>query len=150
VLSVIDLKTRLLPNRLVGSLAALGIFFHFLSKASLVSVTDIVLGGLTGFGLLYGLRAIANRIYKKDALGLGDVKLMGAGGLWLGPDGILLAMSTGALAGLLHGAVVALIIARKTATRPYFSNLQIPAGPGFSAGLVIAALYVFDNLSFTG
>lgn len=142
-LSIVDLKTRLLPNEMVLGLATLGFIFHLTTLARFVPVPEIFIGGLVGFGTLYLIRAVANHIYKADALGLGDVKLMGAGGLWLGPDAIMLAMAAGATAGLLHGVAHALQIARSTGTKPDFSYLQIPAGPGFAIGLVLVGIYKF-------
>lgn len=132
-LSVVDLRVRLLPNEMVLGFAALGLIFHFVTETTLLSVTEIALGGVIGFGSLYLLRALANRYYGMDALGLGDVKLMGAAGLWLGPDGITLALMLGALAGLLHGTVCAVH------GKIPLSKLQIPAGPGFAVGIAVTA-----------
>lgn len=142
-LSVEDMKTRLLPNEMVLGFATLGLVFHLTTLAEFISIPNIFLGGFAGFASLYLIRAAANHIYKADALGLGDVKLIGAGGLWLGPDGIMLALSAGAMAGLVHGMVYALALAKSTRTKPDFARLQIPAGPGFAAGLIAAGLYKF-------
>lgn len=142
-LSVVDMRTRLLPNEMVLGLATLACIFHLTTLAQFVPVLHIFLGGAVGFGSLYLIRAVANHLYKADALGLGDVKLMGAGGLWLGPDAIMLAMAAGATAGLVHGLAYALMIARRTGARPDFSHLQIPAGPGFATGLILVGIYKF-------
>lgn len=145
ILSIIDLKTRLLPNKLVGSFAALGIAFHIISAGHILSIGQILIGGMTGFGSLYLIRVVANRIYAQDALGLGDVKLLGAAGLWLGPEGVMIAMSAGAFAAVLHGVGVAMRAALKHKTKPDFVHLQIPAGPGFAVGIVIAAVAIFSD-----
>lgn len=144
-LSVIDLKVRLLPNVLVLPFALLGIFFHIATKWHYLDMTGMLLGGLAGLGLLYLIRMAANHIYQQDALGLGDVKLMGAAGLWLGFDMVMMALSLGAFAGLLHGIAVGLLTAYKTKTKPNFHRLQIPAGPGFAVGIVLVALYIFQD-----
>lgn len=146
-LSAVDLKTRLLPNEMVLGFATLGLVFHLTTLAHFVAIEDIALGGFSGFAALYLVRAAANKFYGTDALGLGDVKLIGAGGLWLGPDGIMLAMSIGALAGLIHGLIVALKTAKKKKQRPDFLSLQIPAGPGFAVGLILVAIYRFWGFS---
>lgn len=151
-LSVVDLKTRLLPNEMVLGFATLGIVFHLTRLDASISVEtvflDLFLGGFIGFATMYLVRFFANRIYQTDALGLGDVKLIGAGGLWLGADAIMLAMSAGAMAGLIHGLFIALKIAKDTNTKPDFSRLQIPAGPGFATGLVLVGIYKFWGFSF--
>lgn len=140
VLSIVDLRIKLLPNEMVLGYATLGFIFHLTTLSAYVSPVNIALGAIVGFLSLYLIRAGANYIYKEDALGLGDVKLMGAGGIWLGPDMIMVAMSLGAFASLLHGFCVALYTARKEKLKPDFTYLQIPAGPGFAVGLIIATI----------
>lgn len=136
-LSVVDLRVRLLPNEMVLGFAALGVIFHLANAGTLLSVTEMALGGVIGFGSLYLLRALANRYYGMDALGLGDVKLIGAAGLWLGPDGVMLALMLGALAGLVHGGACAVH------GKIPLVRLQIPAGPGFAAGIAVTAAWQF-------
>ncbi len=145
VLSVIDLRVRLLPNKLVLPFALLGVLFHIITAWQFLDMTGMLLGALIGFGTLYLIRAVANYVYKQDTLGLGDVKLMGAAGLWLGPDMVMMALSVGAFAGLLHGIAVALHTAYKNKTKPSFSRLQIPAGPGFAIGIVLVGAHMFQN-----
>lgn len=144
VLSAIDLKIRLLPNELVAGFATLGVVFHLTSLTRFVPLPSIVIGGLAGFLALYLIRMIANKLYDADTLGLGDVKLMGAAGLWLGIDGVLLAMAAGASAALLHGLIYGLWLSKKTGLKPDFSRLQIPAGPGFAIGIIAVGVWQFS------
>lgn len=140
-LSVIDLKTRLLPNPLVLLLATLGIFFHISTDFTLTPPLQSLAGAATGYGLPWTIRFFANRFYGRDSLGLGDVKLLGAGGLWLGPEGVLLAITLGAFAGLIHGVGVALWDTIKNRAPFTLRRLTIPAGPGFAVGLIVAAAW---------
>lgn len=142
-LTIIDLRTWLLPNVLVAPLALLGIAFHWATDFAYADITLIALGGFAGFGVMYLIRFFANRAYGQDALGLGDVKLLGAGGLWLGPSDVMLAMSVGAFFALIHGLGVALAEKKKTGTMPALNKLKIPAGPGFCAGLALVAFFAF-------
>lgn len=144
-LSVIDLRVRLLPNVLVLPFALLGVVFHIATNGHYLDITSVLLGGIAGFGLLFAVRAVANHIYKQDALGLGDVKLLGAAGLWLGPEMVMMALSVGAFAGLLHGVGIALWTAYKTKSKPRFAKLQLPAGPGFAVGIILVAIYMFHD-----
>lgn len=148
VLAVIDLRVRLLPNIFVFPLAVLGPVFHFVTDFQIIGFQDMLLGGLVGFGFLFILRAVANVYYKQDALGLGDVKLMGAAGLWLGMEGVLFALTIGAFAGLLHGVVYALIISARKRVKPNFHRLAIPAGPGFAVGILITALWILHTSGY--
>jgi leader peptidase (prepilin peptidase)/N-methyltransferase len=144
-LSVVDLKTRLLPNEMVLGFALLGLVFHWATAARFVAPEDIVLGGVFGFGSLFILRAVANHLCKMDTLGLGDVKLMGAAGLWLGPQAVMIAMAAGACCSLLHGLVLGVIEARRTHSPLNLNRLSLPAGPGFACGIVIAGWVQFQD-----
>lgn len=142
-LSVIDLKHWILPDELNFALGVSGVLFHFATGYLLLDIKLMLLGGVTGAGLLYIIRYFANRHYGRDALGLGDVKLLGAAGLWLGLDGVLQAVTLGALAGLVHGLIYATYLKFKTGAPFSIGNLSIPAGPGFAAGILIVGFYIF-------
>jgi prepilin signal peptidase PulO-like enzyme (type II secretory pathway) len=142
-LVAIDLKTRLLPNIYVFPLFMLGLIFHALTAFIYDPPPQLFLGALAGGGLLYGIRAIANRLYQRDTLGLGDVKLMAAAGIWLGIDYIFAALSLGALLGVVHGLIYKVIHKARTGENLPLQKLTIPAGPGFIAGSLIIALIKF-------
>lgn len=143
ILSVIDLRTYLLPNIYVFPFALLGIIFHIFTQFDYLSPLEIAIGGLAGYGLLWLIRYGGNKYYGQDSLGLGDVKLLGAAGFWLGLQGVLFAMTLGAFAGLLHGIGVA--IHRKLTTGQPFSitRIMIPAGPGFALGITLTAGWLY-------
>ncbi len=140
VLAVIDLKTWLLPNEYVLSVAITGAVFHLCTAYIYADLPDMALGAVTGAGLLYALRAAAKFFYKTEAMGLGDVKLMGAAGLWLGPYNVLMAITVGAMAGVLHGVLLAII------KKAPLKNMQIPAGPGFALGIGIVGIIQFSDI----
>lgn len=144
-LSIIDLKHWILPDELNLALGVTGILFHFFATYRFFGIEQILLGGAIGAGFLYIIRLFANRYYGRDALGLGDVKLLGAAGLWLGVDGTLQAITIGALAGMVHGLAYAFFIAIKTKTKPALSGLSIPAGPGFAVGIVVSGFILFHQ-----
>jgi leader peptidase (prepilin peptidase)/N-methyltransferase len=96
VLAAIDLDRRLLPNRIVYPLAAWG------AAATLVlerdQIAEHLLAGTGTFLFLY-LAALAN----PAGLGMGDVKLAGVLGLYLGLaviPALVVALLGGALAGV--------------------------------------------------
>lgn len=149
-LSVCDLKTGLLPDRLVAGFAIMAPVFHMATHGRFMQPADIAFGGLVGFAALYIVRVAAGRLYGREALGLGDVKLMGAAGLWLGPQALMLALAAGAGAAALHGLCSGLHAARVAHTKVDFVNLKVPAGPGLIAGIVLAGLYRFFLLGMHG
>lgn len=144
-LCIIDLKISLLPNTYVLALALFGIAFHVASDFLYIRPLDLAGGAMIGVGLLMVVRMLATWLYRPDALGLGDVKLMGAAGIWLGPYYVLVALTVGAFAGILHGLGLA-VYKRVRLNEPFdLNNLSLPAGPGFIVGVVVTWIYVFSG-----
>ncbi len=139
VLFRIDLKTRLLPNRYVIQFLFAGLAFHIVSGFSQNPPLDLLIAALTSMVLLLTIRAGGNKLYDFDTLGMGDIKLIGAAGIWLGSEYIFLAITLGALAGVLHGLGIILFSRLKADDKIAFNNLSIPAGPGFIVGIVLCA-----------
>ena len=145
ILSAIDLKYLILPDELNFVLALTGLAFHVLTGYAYASITDMLAGAATGAGLLYVIRFFSNRHYGRDTLGLGDVKLLGAAGIWLGLEGVLQAVTLGAAAGLVHGLGYAGLLWARTRVRPSLSALSIPAGPGFAVGILAAGWFMLGD-----
>jgi leader peptidase (prepilin peptidase)/N-methyltransferase len=146
-LAIIDLRTLLLPNKYVGIFFIIGVIFHgFATNFSIVSPSDAIAGCIAGGGLLLLVRYFANRHYKRDTLGLGDVKVMAAAGFWLGLSDIFLAISLGALFGLLHGVIYKFFMQHKTKETIPLKGMVIPAGPGFILGIIIIGIFKFYTL----
>ena len=97
--AAIDVRTRRIPNALTfgGAIAAFG---YFGVTAGLGGLGHGAAGWATGIGLFLPIFLIGG-------MGAGDVKLLGAVGAWLGPQGALY----GALYSVLAGGVLALIVA---------------------------------------
>ena len=137
-LAVYDLKYYILPDVLNFFLGVTYILFHMSKEWSLVPPSSALTGALVGGGFLFALRALAYRFYKKDSLGLGDVKLMAAAGFGLGFPNIMLAMTVGAGIGLWHGVVMWLRQPRNA--RKPFEEINVPAGLGLAVGIGIVFL----------
>ena len=131
ILVVIDFRERLLPNIYVFPFAALGLFFHTCLNFDILSLSTIIIGGVFGYGLLWTIRALGSWYYKQEAMGLGDVKLMGAAGLWLGVENLMLALTIGATLSICHGILYAVI------KKQSLKRLEIPAGPGLIGGIMV-------------
>lgn len=144
-LTIIDFKKYLLPNIYVFPFAALGIAFHFFTNFEILELSQIIIGGAAGYGILYSIRFLGNKYYGQDSLGLGDVKLLGASGLWLGLEGVLIAMTVGAFFGLIHGLIYAVFVSIKNKTKLSLKRLKIPAGPGFIGGIIVAFFWLFHQ-----
>ncbi len=144
-LSAIDLKLWILPNKLVLAFALCGALFHIATNTSYITAEDSLAGAIVGFGMLYAVRFFANRHYDRDSLGLGDVKLIGAAGLWLGLEGVILAITLGAFVGLLHGLAYAAYKSIKDKKPFSIRRLAIPAGPGFALGITLSGGWLLQD-----
>jgi leader peptidase (prepilin peptidase)/N-methyltransferase len=129
-LVVVDLRRQLLPDGLVLPLLPLGLALAWITGDSGAAAAGAVFGG----GLLWAVRAAYLRFRGIEALGLGDVKLMAAGGAWVGLAGIGPALLVAALATL-----AAVGIARLSG-RSFDLATRIPFGPGLALGLYTVAL----------
>ena len=95
---VSDLRTRLIPNRLVLVTVAAGFAFALVSSSVIDGLSRAGLGLLTGFVVWFPF-------YLLRMLGAGDVKLFAAAATFLGARGAI----EGALYTALFGGVLALV-----------------------------------------
>jgi len=128
-ISVIDLRHRIIPNRVVyPALVAFPVYFVIARVAGApVDVVRMVLGfALYGGGLL--LVALISR-----GMGMGDVKLAALIGLVMGTTGLGV-VAVAAAAGILFGGVAAVIALLVGASR----KQALPYGPFLAAGAAVA------------
>jgi len=88
------------------------------------------IGLATGFGLLYAVAWIGEKAFKKEAMGFGDVKLMGAIGAFLGWQATLFTVFLSSLLGSICGLLLIALGGAKMQSR-------IPFGPYLSAAAMI-------------
>jgi leader peptidase (prepilin peptidase)/N-methyltransferase len=135
-LVIIDFQVRLLPNKYVFPFAGLGLIFHATNQFSLMPLPSLLIAGAFGYGLLWLIKFFGDRYYGQESLGLGDVKLMGAAGLWLGLEFLMLALTIGASFSVVHGLIYALITGKS------LRRLEIPAGPGLIGGIIVMIIWM--------
>lgn len=82
VLSWIDIGTYKLPNILTLPLLAAGLVQAWLFD--IVPVMDSLLGALIGYGVFWLIGTMYFKARGFEGLGLGDAKLLAAGGAWTG------------------------------------------------------------------
>ena len=76
---IIDFKLQIIPNRLNLTMFEIGLVIAFIYGLNNVAITiNMLLGALAGAGAFLLITLIGGAIYGKEAMGFGDVKLMGA------------------------------------------------------------------------
>ncbi|WP_317177335.1 A24 family peptidase [Pectobacterium sp. HCp5_1] len=98
VLTVIDIKTLLLPDVLTLSLLWIGLLFNL--SETFVPLNDAVVGAMAGYLSLWLLYWVFKYATGKEALGYGDFKLLAALGAWLGWQALPNLVLVAALSGL--------------------------------------------------
>ncbi|MFT7358942.1 MAG: leader peptidase (prepilin peptidase)/N-methyltransferase [Parasphingorhabdus sp.] len=98
-LAALDVKHHWLPDRLTGLLALSGLAAG-LALAS-PAMIDRIIGGLAGFASLILVAAVYKKVRKRDGLGGGDPKMLGAIGCWLGWQALPLVLLVASLVGIL-------------------------------------------------
>lgn len=143
-----DVKHFKLPNIGVLALALLAFLFNYLNNFTLVSLNNMFVGAIVGFVFLLTIRAIANYYYKRETLGLGDVKLIFAIGLWVGYPNILITLSLGAFLGAIIGYSLVIIGRIRKSESMLQSSSRIPAGPGFIVAMFIVLAQIYSSLLY--
>lgn len=108
-LAFIDLDTWLLPHALTLPLLALGLAGSALGLTDAPSLASAALGAGVGFGGFAALALVAERLLGKEALGWGDVYLLGGLGAWLGVGALLPVVLLASLQGSLVGLALILL-----------------------------------------
>lgn len=143
ILTFIDLDTMRLPNPIVAALAVFGLIGAVISQFADVVWVPLtgggaaplllaVLGAVLGAGLSGAVAALYAGVRGRSGFGMGDVKLLGAMGLFLGPY-VLLALFIGSL----FGAVVGIVTAARSEGG---LSTKIPFGPFLALGGIFTAL----------
>lgn len=137
-IAFIDLDTMLIPDALsLGLLAgglAVSLFNPLLDSPALPKLAESLIGAAVGFGLTWATAALGERLFKKEALGGGDIKLLAAVGAWSGWLGAFNCLFLGSLAGAVYG--VYLIATGRIRRRD-----PMPFGPFLSLGAAFNFFY---------
>lgn len=136
VQSVIDARYRIIPDEITLPGMAIGLVVSFAFPALHGQVTHLgglwksFLGLLVGGGFLWAAGSIAEKILKKEAMGGGDVKLLGLIGAVIGLQGVFWTIFVSSVIGSVVGIYFRL---RK-------GEEAIPFGPFLA---VAAVMYLF-------
>jgi leader peptidase (prepilin peptidase)/N-methyltransferase len=138
ILSISDLKYRLLPNKII--IPAMALYVPLRLWIHDLPYWEYMAGFVVGGGILFTVSYISLRM-GKPAMGGGDIKLMALLGLVLGIKLILLTLAFSALLGCIFGLILMAlgIISRRT---------FIPFGPFIAIAAIIVMLFGNHALSW--
>ena len=142
--SMIDFDHKLLPDfvtvggMILGLLQGLVIslsFEHFSFRFCVKMFFPLyfsIAGLAFGFGLLWLIRFLGSKAFKREAMGMGDVFLMGAVGALFGPVAVLVTLILSSVFGsVVGGAMIAL------AKTKFGRFVEIPYGPYICMGCLV-------------
>jgi len=139
ILSVIDLELMIIPDRFSLGLIVLGLAFAWCNpnfegiwwKKELLSL----LGAAVGLLGVLAIALIGTWIFKKEAMGGGDVKLMAGVGAFLGWQGVITTVIMGSFFGLVYALFLMITKGKK-------GGDAIPFGPFLSLGALVNLWYL--------
>ncbi|MCI0433484.1 MAG: prepilin peptidase [Gemmatimonadetes bacterium] len=97
------------------------------------AIVGAVVGAVVSYVLLWAIKVVAERMFRKPALGVGDIHMMAMVGAYLGTGGALLTILLGALLGLLIGVP---LMWRRDRLKPM--NTYLPLGTFLALGAAVA------------
>ncbi|MBI4544001.1 MAG: prepilin peptidase [Gemmatimonadetes bacterium] len=130
-IALIDGRHFIIPDHL--SLGGLGLGLGFAALPGGFPLLRGVVGAAAGYVLLRGVAYGGQRLFRKPALGLGDVHMMAMVGAFLGVPGMLLTILLGSALGLVIGVPLSWRRGRLTLMGTY-----LPLGTFLAMGAAIA------------
>lgn len=132
----VDFEHYIIPDSVtIGGMGAglvLSLFVPAMHGAdsALLSLRASFIGLATGFGILQGIAILGRLAFRKEAMGFGDVKLMGAVGAFLGWKATIFSILAASLFGTIVGVTLIACGKRQMGSR-------IPFGPYLSLGAFV-------------
>ena len=130
--SMIDFDHQLLPDFVTVGGMVLGLVFNGATSLILHSsffILHSLVGLVFGFGLLWLIRFLGSKAFRREAMGLGDVFLMGAVGALFGPVAVLVTLILSSVFGSVVGVGMILLNKAKLGRM-----VEIPYGPYICMG----------------
>ena len=136
-IAMTDARAYIIPDEFSLGGLAIGILFALAAGKQALGVA--LLGGAVGFGLLWLVAIAGEWMFKQEAMGGGDIKMMAMVGAFLGWQGTLLTIFLGALIGSL--IFVPLSLMGRKQLVPFGVFLAIGAAATYLVGPAILTWY---------
>ena len=132
--TIIDARTMHIPNPIILFGFSIGLIYRLISAIyhqDLTIIAQGIIGMFTGVAIIGGIILFSILVFKKEGMGMGDLKLLGMIGLFVGS---IYTLYTILFAVLLGGFYAVIILLKKE--EEFF-----PFGPFLAAGTLIALLW---------
>ncbi len=136
-IAMTDAREYIIPDEF--SLGGLAVGLLFALPGGYRPVGDALLGAAAGFALLYVVAVGGKAVFKEEAMGGGDIKMMAMVGAFTGWTGVLLTIFLGSLLGTMIFVPLALIGKKKLV--PFGVFLALGAAVTFLWGAAVIAWY---------
>ncbi len=140
VIFFIDLDHQIIPNSItypgipIAVLLGSTILPDPFMRSELLGLNASVIGFVAGGGFFYLVAVAGKMVFKKDAMGGGDIKMMAMVGGLLGWKGVILTTFGGSLLGSIIGVILIKLKGREWGSK-------IPFGPYLALGALISLLW---------
>ena len=136
----VDIKAQIIPNELNMLGFIVGIVYVYYKLVTNVSMgIDLLLGLVVGAGIFLLIALFALIAYKKEGMGLGDVKLMGVLGLFFGSRNIFQIF----ILSFFVGAIVSIFL---LITKIKKVDDYIPFGPFIVIASIITMFFPYTSM----
>ncbi len=98
-IALTDARHYIIPDEFTLGGLVLGLLLSF--RGGLAGLLEAVIGAAVGFAVLYGVAVVGEKVFGKEAMGGGDIKMMAMVGSFVGWQGVLLTIFGGSLLGTL-------------------------------------------------
>lgn len=148
IISISDLEYMIIEDKVIIFflllILILRIFIkipHEFSTFNINSILESLIGGIFGFGLLFIIAFIGQKVYKQEVMGGGDIKLYGIIGLILGLKMTLISLFFASIIGTILGI---LLINLKVLNK----EKMIPFGPFIAIGSLVTYFYGYEIINW--
>jgi leader peptidase (prepilin peptidase)/N-methyltransferase len=136
-IALTDAREYIIPDEFSLGGLVLGVLFSL--AGGFPAVYTALLGAAVGFGVLWLVGVAGTRMFKEEAMGGGDIKMMAMVGAFVGWSGVLLTIFLGALLGTLVFVPLSLVGKKKLV--PFGVFLSLGAAATWLAGPALIAWY---------
>lgn len=125
-----DIDKRIIPDRVIYPSLVLGLIFTALTR----EIVSGLLGMVLGFCVLFFVGWLGRLIFKKEAMGGGDIKMAAVVGIFLGWKLLLVSLFLSVVLGAVVGAAIMALRGKK-------GGSEIPFGSFIAVGSIISLFW---------